>query len=68
MAIEEFDGRQIITKHEYPPIPDRRFDWRAWFDGEEEGGLQGWGTSEDAAIEALIENLESEQHDPRDDK
>lgn len=44
--------RKIITTHVYPPIPDRRNDWSAHFDGEEEG-LAGWGRTEAEAVEDL---------------
>jgi hypothetical protein len=44
---------RIITVHEYPPIPDRRWDWRAFHDGEEERGHYGWGRTELEAIEDL---------------
>ena len=27
---------KIITRNVYPPIPDRRFDWCAYHDGDEE--------------------------------
>ena len=39
---------------EYPPIPDRRFDWCAYFDGEEETGRYGWGETAEAALRALF--------------
>lgn len=44
---------RIITKNECPPIPDRRFDWVAYHDGEEETGHAGWGATEAEAIEDL---------------
>jgi hypothetical protein len=43
----------IKTRHEYPPIPDRRFDWCAWHDGEEELGHYGWGRTEWEAVTDL---------------
>ena len=27
----------IKTEYVNPPIPDRRWDWRAWIEGEEDG-------------------------------
>lgn len=39
----------------FPPIPTRRFDWCAYIDGEEEEGTCGYGESEQAALEELIE-------------
>lgn len=46
----------IKTVCVYPPIPDRRFDWIAYFDGEEEAGDYGYGATEQAAIADFIEN------------
>lgn len=48
--------RHIKTSYEFPPIPDRRFDWCAFFDGEEEAGNYGWGRTEAEAIADFIEN------------
>jgi len=46
----------IKTEHVYPPIPERSFDWCAWFDGmDEETRGQGWGKTEAEAIENLKE-------------
>lgn len=46
----------IKTNHIYPPIPIRQFDWMAWYDGEEETGHNGYGTTEQAAVNDLIVN------------
>ena len=51
-------GKKIVTWNAYPPIPDRRFDWAAYFDGEEEAGHYGWGRTEAEAIADLLENVE----------
>lgn len=56
--------RKIITKHDYPPIPFRGFDWCAYYDGEEEAGGYGWGATEEEAIADFIENCQ-EAHDER---
>lgn len=48
---------KIITDFVHPPIPDRRFDWQAWYAGEEdEGMVVGNGRTEDEAIADLIQN------------
>jgi hypothetical protein len=47
---------EIKTSNTYPPIPVRQFDWCAWYDGEEEAGPYGWGATEQAAIDDLVEN------------
>ena len=44
---------KIITVWACPPIPDRRWDWMAFHDGEEERGHYGWGRTEREAIEDL---------------
>lgn len=47
---------KIITSHVYPPIPDRRFDWCAYRDGQEELGNYGYGQTKEAAIADLLVN------------
>ena len=38
---------KIILKHEYPPIPQRTCDWRAYREGDEEiPARHGWGRTE----------------------
>jgi hypothetical protein len=46
----------IHTKFIIPPIPDRQFDWMAWYDGCEELGEYGYGKTETEAIFDLAEN------------
>lgn len=63
----------IITRHVFPPIPDRRWDWLAFNEGEEESGHNGWGATEAEALQDL-RRLDEErdeclagwydQHDP----
>ncbi len=55
---------QIVTRHEYPPIPLRQFDWCAHYEGEEEAGGYGWGASEAEAIADFVEN-QQDDHDER---
>ena len=54
---DSYDGRLIDSGFDYPPIPDRRFDWAAWFKGDPEG-IQGRGPTKAAAIDNLIELYE----------
>ena len=49
---------KIVTSHIYPPIPDRRWDWAAYYDGYEEGGPYGQGPTEAAAVKDLLDNYE----------
>jgi hypothetical protein len=56
--------RTVKTVREYPPIPDRRFDWCALYEGEEEAGGYGWGATEAEAITDFNENCR-EMHDER---
>lgn len=51
----EDDERPIVTSHEFPPIPDRRWDWSAVRDGYEPGEPIGRGATEAAAIADLLE-------------
>jgi hypothetical protein len=61
--MDEFDGRQIVTRHVFPPIPIRTSDWCAFFDGDEEVGLRGWGKTRAEAIDDLIAALRDEHRD-----
>jgi hypothetical protein len=58
--------RDIVMKQVYPPIPDRRWDWCAWHDGEEEEHC-GCGTTPEEALADLDrldqERAEAEQMD-----
>lgn len=51
-------GTKIKTVHCFPPIPVRKFDWCAFYDGLEEDGNYGWGETEVAAIEDLLQQAE----------
>lgn len=59
---------KLVTSCQYPPIPDRRFDWIAHIDGDEESGNYGYGATEEAAIADWVENYaeEYEEQDARD--
>lgn len=46
---------KIVTTFEYPPIPWRGFDWRAFLDGDEENNRCGWGATEQEAIKNFKE-------------
>jgi hypothetical protein len=48
---------RIKTSFLYPPIPDRRQDWCAYYDGREEGPY-GYGRTEIEAIQDLEDNYE----------
>lgn len=48
-------GRKVVTSNVCPPIPIRSHDWCAYFDGDEESGLRGWGATETDAIDDLLE-------------
>lgn len=55
-----FDIPLIRTNHDYPPIPIRSMDWRAWYDSAEpddDGNMDtGEGATETDAIADLIGN------------
>lgn len=46
---------KIITQQINPPIPMTKFDWCAVFDNYEPADPQGWGETQDQAIEDLME-------------
>lgn len=48
---------RIRTEFVHPPIPDRRFDWAAWIDGQEESNIIGRGLTESDAVTQLLETL-----------
>jgi hypothetical protein len=58
--IHEFDGKLFVIKTYpvYPPIPVRDRDWAAYYENEEELGHYGWGSTEDAAAQDLIDNYD----------
>ena len=48
----------IVTHLEYPPIPDRSYDWRAvfeWYSGDDNQPV-GWGETKGDAILDLLQN------------
>lgn len=48
--------RKIVTHNSRPPIPTNKYDWCAFFDGEEEAGGYGYGATEAEAIADFVEN------------
>lgn len=53
-------ARKIIISHVYPPIPDRQFDWCAYWAGEEETGHYGYGKTKAEAM-ADLRRLDKER-------
>lgn len=45
---------KIITNYDYPPIPNRNYDWSATRDNYDEGDLIGHGKTEQMAIDDLL--------------
>jgi hypothetical protein len=56
--------RTVKTVREYPPIPDRRFDWCAHYEGEEEAGGYGYGRTKNEALQDFLDNYQAD-HDER---
>ena len=56
-------GPRIITRNEYPPIPNRRWDWSAVTDDYEPGQPIGWGLTEQEAIADLLDQIENDYVD-----
>lgn len=54
----------VHTKHVYPPIPLRSFDWMAWVGDYELGCVTGWGATEDAALLDLQNQVEDNAEVP----
>ena len=54
---------KIVTWHEYPPIPDRRFDWGARDDDTNSGEdphMIGWGATEQEAVDDLMRLIQED--------
>lgn len=48
---------KIVVEHVWPPIPDRRFDFMAFYHGEDDEMFdKGWGRTEPEAVVDLLEN------------
>lgn len=45
---------KIVTSHQRPPIPTSKWDWCAFFDGFEEEGCYGFGSTELEAVNDLL--------------
>lgn len=56
--------RKIVTHNSFPPIPTTKFDWCAFYEGQEEAGNYGYGVTREAAISDFIENC-APFHDDR---
>ena len=52
---------QVITSHDYPPIPDRGMDWSAHMDAE--NGPYGRGPTELAAAIDLLHMMVADECD-----
>lgn len=56
------NNRNIITSFDYPPIPNKRFDWSAIFDDydgtDDSGSPIGYGATEKEAVEDLLEQID----------
>ena len=52
--------RKIITDYIFPPIPNREFDWVAFYDGEEERREYGYGKTDTEAVTDLTTNYPDE--------
>jgi hypothetical protein len=54
----------ICTRHVFPPIPLRDYDWCAWDEqhnpGAEYPHMVGWGKTQDDAIEDLLRLLDEQ--------
>lgn len=51
---------KLVTSNVFPPIPDRRFDWCAYIEGDEEAGKYGYGATEDEAVADFVETWAEE--------
>lgn len=65
--VEEYEAERaaiiakikVRTEHVYPPIPVREWDWSAVDDNTYEPGCpMGWGRTEKAAVDDLINQIQ----------
>jgi hypothetical protein len=49
---------KIIVEFIRHPIPDRKYDWTAYVDGDEELRLNGYGSTWQEAVKEMLENYE----------
>lgn len=59
MGTYQFGRLVVRTEFVHPPIPDRRWDWCATFDGYEPGEPIGYGPTENAAMLDLVSETEA---------
>lgn len=54
---------QIVTWHEYPPIPIRNFDWGACGEERERNGEGpiGWGETPEIAVREYLMEVDDEE-------
>lgn len=45
---------KLIISHEYPPIPNRRFDYGVFIEGDEEHGFLGFGSTPTEAVQEAL--------------
>lgn len=51
-------GFRIRTDHVKPPIPIRDYDYSAVLEDYEPGDAQGWGATEQAAVDDLLQQIQ----------
>ena len=49
---------KIVTSYQYPPVPTRVCDWAAYTTDYEGGDPIGYGPTEAAAIQDLLDQLD----------
>ena len=59
--------REIVTSFQNPPIPTRDYDWAAYTTDYEGGDPIGYGPTESAAIQDLLDQLEYDHMESTND-
>lgn len=68
MNTHTLNGKTVYTSFDYPPIPDRRFDWSAIDDNYDGAPDAGWHcvghgrTEQEAIADYLEQEAEREAH------
>jgi hypothetical protein len=54
---------KIVTSYQNPPIPTRNYDWAAYATDYDAGDPIGYGPTESAAVQDLLDQLEYDYRD-----
>ena len=65
-SFKDIGGRlvPVTVNFEYPPIPIRTCDWRAWYSSDDSDNPDcGWGATPEDAIQDLVDSYEDPEEE-----